>query len=280
MTITMLATGTTGRWNAATASLRSAIAAADHPLASQHAQDAEWMLLINGRPTTAWANRLAAIAVIAATTFAYGVFLRDYLASDMFLAAVGLAVAGIPEGLPAIMTITLAIGVRRMATRNAIIRRLPAVETLGSVSVICTDKTGTLTENRMLVERLWTPHGEYRISGDGYAPDGELTPSAGDDALVRQAAHIAAACNDATLVPPDGGGEWAITGDPTEGALVAFAAKLGVVQKEVHVYCPRVAEIFLARVEAVSGEIYALREYRRDGLDPDLELIESPRLLH
>jgi Ca2+-transporting ATPase len=95
----------------------------------------------------------------------------------------------------------------------------------------------------MLVERLWTPNGEYQISGDGYAPDGDLTPSAEGDALARQAAHVAAACNDATLVPPDGGGEWAITGDPTEGALVAFAAKLGVVQKELHVYCPRVAEV-------------------------------------
>jgi len=141
------------------------------------------------------------------------------------------------------VTISLALGARRMAARRALVRRLPAVETLGSVSVICTDKTGTLTENRMLVERLWTPNGEYQVSGDGYSPDGQLTPTADDDALARRAAHVAAACNDATLVSPDGGGDWAITGDPTEGSLVAFAAKLGVVQKDVNVYCPRVAEV-------------------------------------
>jgi Ca2+-transporting ATPase len=184
---------------------------------------------------------VAALAICAAV-FSLGV-LRGEPPEEMFLLAVSLAVAAIPEGLPAVVTISLALGARRMAARRALVRRLPAVETLGSVSVICTDKTGTLTENRMLVERLWTPNGEYQVGGDGYAPDGTLTPSPAGDALARQAAHVAAACNDATLVPPDGGGEWAITGDPTEGALVAFAAKLGVVQKELHVYCPRVAEI-------------------------------------
>ncbi len=184
---------------------------------------------------------MAALA-ICALVFGLGVA-RGEPAEEMFLVAVSLAVAAIPEGLPAVVTISLALGARRMAARRALVRRLPAVETLGSVSVICTDKTGTLTENRMLVERLWTPNGEYEISGDGYSPDGALTPSAEGDPLARRAAHVAAACNDATLVPPDGGGEWAITGDPTEGSLVAFAAKLGVVQKDVNAWCPRVAEV-------------------------------------
>ena len=183
-----------------------------------------------------------AALLICAVVFGLGVA-RGEPVEEMFLVAVSLAVAAIPEGLPAVVTISLALGARRMAARRALVRRLPAVETLGSVSVICTDKTGTLTENRMLVERLWTPNSEYQVSGDGYSPDGQLTPSADDDALARRAAHVAAACNDATLVSPDGGGDWAITGDPTEGSLVAFAAKLGVVQKDVHVYCPRVAEV-------------------------------------
>ena len=183
-----------------------------------------------------------AALVICALIFVQGV-VRGESPEEMFLVAVSLAVAAIPEGLPAVVTISLALGARRMAARQALVRRLPAVETLGSVSVICTDKTGTLTENRMLVERLWTPSGEYEISGDGYSPDGTLTPPAEGDTLARRAAAVAAACNDATLVPPDGGGEWAITGDTTECALVAFAAKLGVVQKDLNAWCPRIAEI-------------------------------------
>ena len=162
----------------------------------------------------------------------------------MFLIAVSLAVAAIPEGLPAVVTISLALGARRMAQRRALVRRLPAVETLGSVSVICSDKTGTLTENRMLVERLWTPVGEYTVSGDGYAPDGRIEPSPRDDPFAPRAALVAAACNDASLVAPEpGGGSWSITGDPTEGALIAFAAKLEVGQADLPARLPRVAEV-------------------------------------
>ena len=185
---------------------------------------------------------MAAIAV-SVLVFATGV-LRGQDLQDSFLLAVSLAVAAIPEGLPAVVTISLALGARRMAQRRALVRRLPAVETLGSVTIICSDKTGTLTENRMLVERLWTPEGEYRVAGAGYAPHGTLEPSSDADDFVMRSGRIAAACNDASLVAPDGSGtEWAITGDPTEGALLAFASKLGVEQGQLQASCPRIAEL-------------------------------------
>jgi P-type Ca2+ transporter type 2C len=190
-------------------------------------------------------RRMAVAAiVVCALVFATGIA-RGEPAEDMFLVSVSLAVAAIPEGLPAIVTVALALGARRMADRRAIIRRLPAVETLGSVTVICSDKTGTLTENRMMVEQVWTAAGLYRVSGDGYAPEGGLGGMAdAADPDVRQLAEVAAACNDATLLPPEGDrAEWTITGDPTEGALVALAAKLGVDRVALGTRWPRVAEI-------------------------------------
>ncbi len=191
-------------------------------------------------------RRMAATAiVVCAVVFGAGMA-RGETAEDMFLTAVSLAVAAIPEGLPAIVTVALALGARRMAERHAVIRRLPAVETLGSVTVICSDKTGTLTENRMMVERVWTPAGLYTVSGNGYAPDGEVSgpgDPASDDSLARLA-EVAAACNDAALHPPEHDiADWTITGDPTEGALVALAAKLGVERPDLERRFPRAAEI-------------------------------------
>ncbi len=160
------------------------------------------------------------ILVVAGLLLTYGYFVGHHEFSEMFMAVVGVAVAAIPEGLPAVMTITLAIGVQAMARRNAIVRRLPAIEAIGSVSVICTDKTGTLTRNEMVVVAAQTPDGVFEISGDGYAPLGEIAPSGDLEGLAR----AAGLCNDAELRRHDD--LWIVEGDPMEGALLAFAGKV------------------------------------------------------
>ncbi len=171
------------------------------------------------------------ILALAVVTFVVGVA-HGEKAAEMLTAAVALAVGAIPEGLPAAVTITLAIGVGRMARKRAVIRRLPAVETLGSTTVICTDKTGTLTENQMTVRKLWTPNGSFALSGSGFAPDGRLVDDGGlpvdaacDEAL-RWSLVAGACCNDARLSQQDG--RWQVVGDPTEGALLVAAAKAGM----------------------------------------------------
>jgi magnesium-transporting ATPase (P-type) len=182
------------------------------------------------------------IIVLAGGTFAFGVLARTYSGSEMFLAAVGLIVAAIPEGLPAIITITLAIGVQRMARRNAIIRRLPAVETLGAVTVICSDKTGTLTRNEMMVRSITTAEGSYEVSGRGYDPHGEImhqgSPLATEEQpLLQELARAALLCNDAQLERRDE--RWRIQGDPTEGALLTLAGKLGLDSQHENQLWPR-----------------------------------------
>ncbi len=172
---------------------------------------------------------------LAALLFGFGLWVRGMGAGEVFMAAVGLAVAAIPEGLPAIMTIALAIGVQRMAARHAVIRRLPAVETLGSVTVICSDKTGTLTRNEMTVQQVVLADAVVAVQGAGYAPDGAL--SAHPPAL-QALAEVAALCNDASLHERDG--QWLLTGDPTEGALLTLALKAGVNPAELRLERPRV----------------------------------------
>ena len=188
----------------------------------------------------------AVILVVAVLLFAVGL-LRGYPLVDAVLSAIALAVAAIPEGLPAIITIALAIGVRRMAGRRAVIRYLPAAETLGGATVICTDKTGTLTKNEMTVKKLWTPDraGEdepYNLSGVGYAPEGELTAAEGKviETVPEDLHELLVAgvlCNDARLSQDEGA--WRIHGDPTEGALMVSARKLNLEDKEVRKKLPR-----------------------------------------
>lgn len=186
-------------------------------------------------------GKMLAVAIIAlsALTFLFGWLLRDYPMAELFLAAVGLAVAAIPEGLPALMTITLAIGVQRMAGRKAIIRRLPAVETLGAVTVICSDKTGTLTRNEMTVRRLITADTDQQVSGVGYGPDGEIEGESTEAG--RQLVLAGVLCNDATLEHRDG--EWLVHGDPTEGALLTLGLKADLDAAKTQRDRPRVDSI-------------------------------------
>ena len=170
------------------------------------------------------------IVALALLMLAIGIGLHELPLGDVFLAAIGFAVAAIPEGLPAILTITLALGVQRMAGRNAITRKLTAVETLGAVTVICSDKTGTLTKNEMTARHVITRAGNYDVSGTGYRPEGEITL---DGKLVELAEHahlhalieVVAVANDTHIAEEDG--QWKVTGEPTEGALRTLADKAG-----------------------------------------------------
>ena len=181
------------------------------------------------------AGRVLAAFILAAATITavFGTIVHNQPPSEMFMAAVGLAVAAIPEGLPAIVTIGLALGVQAMARRNAIIRRLPAVETLGSISTIFSDKTGTLTRNEMTVRALFLPNGEYEVTGTGFAPEGrfELTDTQqpvdpGEHPTLLHFLKVGVLCNDSELAHEDE--HWRIHGDPTEGALVVAGAKAGL----------------------------------------------------
>ena len=183
----------------------------------------------------------AVIGVVSVIVFAFGRWVREMPFVEIFQAVVSIAVSVIPEGLPALITVTLAIGVQRMAQRNAIIRRLPAVETLGSVSRICSDKTGTLTLMEMMVVSAVTGEAAYGITGQGYAAAGQILKdgkSADKDPVLTLIGRVSVLCNDAELLEQDG--VWKVEGDPTEGALYPFAAKIGLDRQTEQSACRRI----------------------------------------
>jgi Ca2+-transporting ATPase len=186
---------------------------------------------------------------ICAVVFAMGLIRGEHVL-EMFMTAVSLAVAAIPEGLPAVVTIVLALGMQRMAKHNSIMKKLHAVETLGSTTVICSDKTGTLTQNQMTIVKLYVPGLEIDVQGDGYKPVGAMTAEdkkieAGDEPALYRLLEIQALCNDARLehIVEDGTDEWRVIGDPTEGAMIVAAAKAGLHYDALNQAMPRLQEI-------------------------------------
>ncbi|MCD8260174.1 MAG: cation-transporting P-type ATPase [Bacteroides sp.] len=170
-----------------------------------------------------------AIVVIAILVYLFGYFFRDYSPQELLLSVIGLAVAAIPEGLPAILSIILAIGVQNMARRKAIIRNLPSVETLGAVSVICSDKTGTLTKNEITVKTLVVKEQEYEVTGSGYIPEGDILLDGkrvdpNKEEVLKNLINCFEFCNDSSI-RRDETGNWVVNGDPTEGALITLYEK-------------------------------------------------------
>jgi Ca2+-transporting ATPase len=189
---------------------------------------------------------------------------------EILVFGVALAVAVVPEALPAVVTISLALGVQRMAKRNALMRRLPAVETLGSTTVICSDKTGTLTRDEMTVRALYADGMVAKVSGSGYRPEGAVTLPDGSTALTKPFVRLlesGALCNDARLEPADGG-EWAIAGDPTEAALIVAARKAGIDIDSLKTSCPRIDEA------PFSSEAKRMVTVHRDG-DSVLSIVKG-----
>jgi magnesium-transporting ATPase (P-type) len=191
------------------------------PLVAKMAAFAKWLTLF--------------ILAIAVLILVVGYFVLHHEFAELFMAVVGISVAAIPEGLPAVLTITLAVGVQKMARRNAIIRHLPAIETLGSVSVICSDKTGTLTRNEMNVASVVTRQQHFNIAGSGYEPAGDIRLNeqvlvVTDYPILRELGRAAALCNNAELIKKEEA--WKVEGDPMEGALLAFSGKTGFYASE------------------------------------------------
>ena len=219
------------------------------------------------------------ILALAAALFAFGVLVRGVSAIEMLMVSVALAVGVIPEGLPAAITIVLAIGVSRMARRRAIIRKLPAVETLGCTTVICSDKTGTLTQNKMTVQRVHAGGDTFHVTGSGYEPKGEIHNAAhrrvdvDTRSALRECLLAGMLCNDSALVEKDG--SWSIAGDPTEGALLVAAEKGGLRHATVHAGTPRVDMIPFESDHMYRATLHdhaeGRRIYKAGALEPMLE---------
>lgn len=227
---------------------------------------------------------LAAVAVGLSGVVLVSGLIRGEPLELMVVTAVSLAVAAVPESLPAVVTLALALGARRMAARNAVVRHLPAVETLGSVTVLATDKTGTLTNARMVVGELWTPSRTVTLTGDGYEPRGEvlsggvpLRPGSAPD--VTDLLLAGALCNDAALHPPTAPGDrWKGMGDPTEVALLTAAGKLGLVREVLERDRPRLREVPFDSLTQQMTTVHAVPEGQGDGL---LVIVKgSPEALH
>jgi len=229
-------------------SMLSEVKAPDTPLQRQLAAFGHWLTVV--------------ILAMSAGMFLFGWLVRGSAWNEMFMAVVGIAVAAVPEGMPVIVTITLAVGVQRMARRNAIIRQLPAVEALGAVTVICSDKTGTLTRNEMTVCNVVAGDSRFEVSGHGYDPDGQVTPEAGsvpDREALEDLARAVLLCNDARLIRGENG--FGVNGDPTEGALLSFAHRAGLDLETERARFPRLDVIpfesehrYMATLHALVGD--------------------------
>jgi P-type Ca2+ transporter type 2C len=180
--------------------------------------------------------------ILVAIVIIGGTFFNPALFEELVKVSLSMAVAVVPEGLPAVITVTLALGTQRMVKRNALIRKLPAVETLGSVTEICSDKTGTLTQNKMVVQAVCIPSEKLQVTGEGYRPEGQFLPQPTTEAQPELQTLLMACvlCNDAVLQKENG--EWAILGDPTEGALLSVAGKASLRKDQLEQQYPRVAE--------------------------------------
>ncbi|MDD2431814.1 MAG: cation-translocating P-type ATPase [Firmicutes bacterium] len=181
------------------------------------------------------------IIFISVFVFLLGLLRSDQAIIDLFMTAISLAVAAIPEGLPAVVTVVLALGMTRMSKKNAVIRKLLAVETLGTTTVICSDKTGTLTENQMTVVKVVLPNGEFEVTGVGYTPEGEFELTKGEASGLRELLTAASLCTDSELVKKKN--RWDIIGDPTEGGLIVAASKAGLKKADLTAKYPRVLEL-------------------------------------
>ena len=223
------------------------------------------------------------VIVVCIAVFAVGYLRGGADLLENFMIAVSLAVAAIPEGLTAVVTIVLSIGMNRMAERKAIVKNLLSVETLGSTTVICSDKTGTLTQNEMTITKVYTNDTEYEVEGSGYRPEGEIRDEnkqvVESDDQIKLLMTIASLCNDANLIRD--GEEYKITGDPTEGAMLSFAEKWNINQEDLNEKHPRIQEIpfdstrkMMTTFHELDGKYYAMTKGA-----PDIIMKNSSNIL-
>ena len=223
------------------------------------------------------------VIVVCIAVFAVGYFRGGQTMLENFMIAVSLAVAAIPEGLTAVVTIVLSIGMNRMAERKAIVKNLLSVETLGSTTVIASDKTGTLTQNEMTITKIYTNDSEYEVEGSGYKPEGEIRDEekniVEDDDQIKLLMTIASLCNDANLTRD--GEEYKITGDPTEGAMLTFSEKWNINQEDLNEKHPRINEIpfdstrkMMTTFHEIDGKYYAMTKGA-----PDVIMKNSSKIL-